>query len=185
MPQTESFDLARAEVLETLASYGARTRQEMINAARIIAFSFTSLEVLAEAKADVETPYELRMRLRVCANSLDRSCQQIETRLTKSLASDPPGQPEEVAELPDDMPQSVFEAALQKAQAKIETDPNRLAAAHPANLPQAAFASQHHPAKQPWVAATTQNEQPLSKAGRWENLLMRPVHTAATRSGTP
>ncbi|HEX4366369.1 MAG TPA: hypothetical protein VH023_06045, partial [Rhodopila sp.] len=46
LPLTSDFDLARQEVLETLDSYGARTRSEMINAMRIIALSFTSMELM-------------------------------------------------------------------------------------------------------------------------------------------
>jgi hypothetical protein len=144
MPLTENFDLARAEVLETLASYGARTRSEMINAARIIAFSFSALEVLAEAKACEMSP-ELTMRYRGCANALNRSCQQIETRLATSLASDLPEPPK--AEPADDIPDAEVEAAIQYAKAQIQTYRNRLSAVPPATLPQAAFASQQHPAR--------------------------------------
>jgi hypothetical protein len=145
LPLTEDFNLARAEILETLASYRACTRSEMINATRIIAFSFASLEVLAEAKAG-EMPYELRMRLRGCASALDRSCQQIETRLTKSLACDLPAPPQTDTEPANDMPDAEVEAALQHARARIGTYRNR-AAVPPATLPRAAFASRQHAAR--------------------------------------
>jgi hypothetical protein len=148
MPLTENFDLARAEVLETLASYGARTRSEAINAARIIAFSFSALELLAEAKGG-EMSHELRMRYRMCANALDRSSQQIEARLTKSLACDLPAPAEAEADPVNDMPDAEVEAALQHARAQIETYRNRLSGAHPATLPQAIFAAQQTPATPP------------------------------------
>src|ERR1700734_809633 len=41
---------ARSEILDTLASYETRTRAEMLQAAHIIAFGMTTLDVLAEAK---------------------------------------------------------------------------------------------------------------------------------------
>jgi hypothetical protein len=118
----------------------------MINAARIIAFSFASLEILAECKAG-EMPYELRMRLRCCANALNRSSQQIETRLTKSLACDLPAPPGPETEPANDMPDAEVEAALQYARDQIENYRSRLPAAPPATLQQAAFASQQHPVR--------------------------------------
>ncbi|MDB5400525.1 MAG: hypothetical protein JWQ55_2543, partial [Rhodopila sp.] len=48
---TADLTLARLEVLETLASYGARTRSELLNAVQVIAFSFSTLDTLHEAKA--------------------------------------------------------------------------------------------------------------------------------------
>jgi hypothetical protein len=148
LPLTEDFDLACAEILETLASYGARTRSEMINATRIIALSFSSLELLAAAKVG-EMPPELRMRHRSCANALNRSCQQIETRLAKSLACDVPVPPDAETDPTNDMSDAEVEAALQYAKAHIETYRNRASGAQPTTLPQAVFGSRKHPAPPP------------------------------------
>jgi hypothetical protein len=148
---TKDFDLARAEVLETLASYGARTRSEMINATRIIAFGFSSLELLAEAKS-AELPVALSLRYRSCANALNRSCQQIEKALAKSLACDALDPVKPTPESVDDMPDAEVEAALQRAKARIDSYHNRLSGPHPATSPQtvfspAKFAAQQNAAK--------------------------------------
>lgn len=61
---------AEAEVLETLAAYGARTRAELVRAVQTIAFSFSALEVLAEAKMGApKMPATLRLRYLGCAIS--------------------------------------------------------------------------------------------------------------------
>jgi hypothetical protein len=67
---TPDLEAARAEVLETLASYGARTRSEMLNAIQIIAFGLSALETLGEAKTDEMSP-SMRLRFRGCANNLN------------------------------------------------------------------------------------------------------------------
>jgi hypothetical protein len=129
---TEDFDLAKAEALETLTSYGARTRSELITAARIIAFSFSALDVLADAKI-VEMSDSLRLRYRNCAGSLNRASQQSERILTKSLACDVPGATK--AEPVNDVPDAEVEQHLQQAQVKIDTTRSRLTnlAPQPAN----------------------------------------------------
>ncbi|MGD0104371.1 MAG: hypothetical protein ABSC06_10070 [Rhodopila sp.] len=144
MPLTDDFELARAEVLETLASYGARTRSEMINAARIIAFSFSALEVLAEAESE-DLPPGLRLRYCTSANALNRSCQHTEKTLARALACDVPVTIEPTADPIDDMPPAQIDAALAQAKARIDTYRNRLSGARPATSPQAISASQHAP----------------------------------------
>jgi hypothetical protein len=125
---TEDFDLAQAEALETLASYGARTRSEMITAARIIAFSFSALDMLADAKV-VEMSGALRLRHRNCASSLNRASQQSEKLLIKSLACDAPGAT--TAAPIKDIPNAEVELRLQHAQAQIDTTRNRLTSPAP------------------------------------------------------
>jgi hypothetical protein len=120
---TSDYDIASAEVLETLASYGARTRSELINAARIIAFSFSALDMLAEVKATEMSP-SMSLRFRGCANNLNRACQQNEASLAKKLACDTPESP--TAEPIDDMQEAEFEAALQHAKIQIEAYRNGL-----------------------------------------------------------
>src|ERR1700683_2044692 len=62
-----TFEEAHAEILETLASYGPRTRQEFLHAAQMIAFGLSTLDALAEAKASEMSP-SMRLRYRGCAN---------------------------------------------------------------------------------------------------------------------
>jgi hypothetical protein len=130
---TEDFDLAQAEALETLASYGARTRSEMITAARIIAFSFSALDMLADAKV-VEMSVALRLRHRNCASSLNRASQQSEKLLTKSLACDVPGTTR--TEPVNDTPNAEVEQHLQHAQTRIDTTRNRLTSPAPQHTTQ-------------------------------------------------
>jgi hypothetical protein len=83
------LDSARAEILETLASYGAQTRAQLLNAAQIIAFGLAALDMLHEAKTTDMSP-SMRLRFRGCANNLNRSSKQNEQTLTKRLACDDP-----------------------------------------------------------------------------------------------
>jgi hypothetical protein len=125
--------LARADILETLASYGARTRAEMLAAVQIIALGFAALDTLAEAKTMAQdlSP-SLRIRYRGCANSLNRSAQLQEKILAKRLASDPPEASHPTAEPINDVPDAKVEETLQQARARIEDSFNRLATPHPA-----------------------------------------------------
>ncbi len=97
-------ETARVEILETLASYGGRTWSELINAARIIAFSFAALDTLSEAEAP-DMSAAMRLRHRGCANNLNRSCQQNEQILAKRLSLDPPAATEPTAEPLNDVPE--------------------------------------------------------------------------------
>ena len=117
-------EAARTEILETLASYGARTRAELLHAARIIAFSMTTLDVLHEAKT-TEMSQSMRLRYCGCANNLDRSSRQNQQALDQRLAAAPPPATDQAAEPTDDMPQAEFEAALQHAHAEIATHRTR------------------------------------------------------------
>src|SRR4051794_33112876 len=67
---TEDYAVARADVEETIASYGARTRAELLNAVQIIANSFAALEMLAQAKLQGQllSP-TMHLRYRSCANT--------------------------------------------------------------------------------------------------------------------
>ena len=127
---------ARAQCFETLASYGARTRAEAINAVQIIAFSLTTLDTLAEAKEN-EMSLSMRLRYRGCANNLNRSAQQNEATLAKRQAADPP-QPAEPAKEPvADLSNEETQQALQHVHAQIAAHRSRLATTRPANEPDA------------------------------------------------
>jgi hypothetical protein len=119
-PQT-----ARTEIIETIASYGARTRAEMVNAARIIAMSFTSLELLAEATSN-ELTFPARLRACSLGNSLSRSCQQDERALAKRLRCDGPPAPAKAAEPAKDLTDAEVTASLQQTTAQIQSYRNRL-----------------------------------------------------------
>jgi hypothetical protein len=138
------LDSARAEILETLASYGARNRAELLNASQIIAYGLSGLDVLHEAKS-TEMSASLRLRYRGCANTLNRSGQKNEQALNRRLAQDVPGTPEPAVEPANDLLDSVVEEAIQGAQAQIDIYRKQLAAmlrptpshAHPNPPPQA------------------------------------------------
>lgn len=85
-------ETAQQEILETLASYGARTRAELLSAAQIVAYSMSALEALNEAKGDDLSP-AMRLRLRGCANGMNRASQQNETTLAKRIASETQADP--------------------------------------------------------------------------------------------
>ena len=118
LPLTSDFELARTEALETLESYGARTRSEMINAMRIIALSFTSMDLLAVSKG-TEMPPDMRLHYVRQANSLARTCQQNENALAKRLAVDPAPPVEQAADPIDDVPDIDVEALIEQTHAQI------------------------------------------------------------------
>jgi hypothetical protein len=133
---------ARNEIIDTLASYGTRTRAEFLQAAQIIALSMTTLDVLHEAKT-VEMSMSMRIRFRGCANGLNRSTVQMQKSLDKNLACDGPMAPEPAKDLPD----AEVQGAVEHARAAIETNRDRLPAtgARPATL------EEHN--KQVWASA--------------------------------
>jgi hypothetical protein len=83
---------ARSEIIDTLAAYETRTRAEMLQAAHIIAFGMTTIDVLAEAKT-AEMSQSMRLRYRSCANSLNRSTLQTEKALDQRLGDEPSSRP--------------------------------------------------------------------------------------------
>ena len=128
---TVDIDAARAEILETLESYGTRTRSEMLNAAQIIAFGMSALATLAEAQAPDLSP-SLRLRFRGCANGLNRSGQQNERTLDRRLACDVPEMIALMAEPIDDISDEDSRDILIQVRAQIDSYRNRLSGARPA-----------------------------------------------------
>src|SRR5271165_6949752 len=122
---------ARSEILDTLTAYETRTRAEMLQAAHIISFGLTTLDVLAEAKT-AEMSQSMRLRYRSCANSLNRSTLQTEKALDQRLGDEIPAAPAEMQEPVDDMREAEIMAAIQQHQANINTQRPR---AHPATSP--------------------------------------------------
>jgi hypothetical protein len=102
---------ARSEILESLASYGARTASEMLNAAQIIAFGLTALDTLGQANTPGMSA-ALCLRYRGCANSLSRSCQSNEKALASKLTAEAPDAPQ-----PTDAPEPTPEASEAETEA--------------------------------------------------------------------
>jgi hypothetical protein len=150
LPLTPDLDRARAEIRDTITAYGARTRAEMLNVVQIIAFSFSALDLLAEAKAlEQEIPAPQRLRYRSCANGLSRCSQQNERTLARRLACDQPGASQPAAEPADDVPNAEAAAILQQARTAISLCRNRLSGARPATGPYAMPASQKNQTRRP------------------------------------
>ena len=145
---TADEEKAKAEILETLASYGARTRAELVKAVQIIAFSFSALEVLAEAKAARQMPPPLRLRYFGCANALNRHGENSEKMLEKRLKCDFPApvaaSAKAAAEPLNDLPEADAGVAMQQAQNVIAAYRDRLAAARAAAEPRTPFAPGPH-----------------------------------------
>jgi hypothetical protein len=154
---------ARSEILDTLAAYETRTRAEMLQAAHIIAFGLTTLDVLAEAKT-AEMSQSMRLRYRNCANSLNRSILQTEKALDQRLGDEIPAAPAEMAEPIDDMREAEIMAAIQQAKANINSQRPR---ANPAAAPHPASNDPRDPAWDPqlWASAMIDSlQQPAPPA---------------------
>ena len=119
---TPDLQAARAEALETLVSYGGRTRAELMNAVQVIILGFSTLETLGEAKTTDMSP-SMRLRFRGCANNLNRNGQKTEQTLLKRLACDVPSPTQVTAEPINDIAEPEAEAALQQTQAENRHHP--------------------------------------------------------------
>ena len=92
LPVAPSPAEARADILETLATYGVHTRSAMLSAAQAIAFGFATLETLQEAKDPDLTP-AMRLKYRSCANTLTRSAEKADRFLDYKRIDDAQGAP--------------------------------------------------------------------------------------------
>ncbi len=149
---TPDLAAARAEAMETLASYGARTRAELLCAAQVIVFGFATLEALHETKTTDMSPL-MRLRFRGCANNLNRSCQKTEQTLIKRLDCDEPAATDAEIDPVNDVSEPQVEEALQQTQAKIDTYRNRISGNRPAHSPQPPAQSSKHDNKRLWGEA--------------------------------
>lgn len=125
----EDMPFIRADILDTIASYGARTRAEMLNAARIIATSFSALELLADAK-DAAMSDSMRLRYRGCANRLNGYAQKDEAALAKRLRQEQPARPDPRAEPADGLTPEELEVETARAYASLAELNARLAGIH-------------------------------------------------------
>ena len=127
---TPDAQTARQEVLATIAAYGARTRAELMIAAKIIAFNLSAMDVLCEAKVDADLSPLLRLRLRGCARNLDQAANANEKALDRRLRCDQLTQDEAPLDLTLTVTEEETEAFVQSFQPETETAPgtaNRLA----------------------------------------------------------
>jgi hypothetical protein len=90
-------DVARGAARDLLESYDARTGKELRLAALAIAFGFGALDALSKANDATLTLAQV-LRLRGCANALNRSAQQNERQLEKRHKEPPQ------ADAPEDEP---------------------------------------------------------------------------------
>jgi hypothetical protein len=146
------LEAARGEILETLASYGARTRAELLNAAQVIVHSLASLDMLHEAKT-TEMSHSMRLRFHGCANTLSRSSQKHEQMLAKRLACTGPETGGPTANPIEDIDERAVDEAIRDAQAKITSYHNRLSGARPATAAQPQRLSEQERSKRIWGGA--------------------------------
>ena len=130
-------DTARGDILETLNAYGARTRAEMLSAARIIAFSMATLDTLAESNAADLSP-TMKLRHRSCANGLNRATIQTEKALDQSLAREIPLQADAGSEPINDASDAETQATIDHAKAAIQAHRDRVARPRPAAIQETA-----------------------------------------------
>jgi hypothetical protein len=143
------FDSARDEILETLASYGPRTRAEMLCAAQVVAYSMSGLGVLEEAAAPNISP-SMRLRFSGCANGLSRSAQQSQAALDKRLKSEATSRQlaEEDIQIDEAFEAQVIEQVRQ-TQLLVEAAQERLARTNP-EAARRAIPTQHDLDSPPW-----------------------------------
>ncbi|WP_428489542.1 hypothetical protein [Rhodopila sp.] len=133
------FAATRDEILETLTSYAPRNRAELFATAKLIACTMTALSAMAEAEGADLTP-SMRLRVRACANTVNRHANQAQQALDKHQARDIPGRPvpipaqdievEEDPAVADAKDAEVIER-LRQVKAMIETTRQRLAETDP------------------------------------------------------
>jgi hypothetical protein len=80
---------ARQGAARLLQSYAAATDQQLLLAAEIIAFSFTTLDNLGQSVADPDMAISTRLRLRSNANALSRAACRNRLALERAQASGP------------------------------------------------------------------------------------------------
>ncbi|WP_428491036.1 hypothetical protein [Rhodopila sp.] len=136
------FAATRDEILETLTSYAPRNRAELFATAKLIACTMTALSAMAEAEGADLTP-SMRLRVRACANTVNRHANQAQQALDKHQARDIPARPISASPIPaqdieveedpavaDAKDAEVIER-LRQVKTMIETTRQRLAETNP------------------------------------------------------
>ena len=163
LTMTPDRALAHSDIVETLQSCGARTRFELILAAKAMACDLSALDILAESKI-MDMSASMRLRYAACAGGLGRLGRQTQQMLDRRLAAQPdaaipaaspspvassadPALPTEPASLEpglteltpaeplNDIADARAEETLQTMQADIQAYRNRLASAQPPAKP--------------------------------------------------
>ena len=146
----------RAEIIETLASYGPRNRAELIAATQLIACTMSALSVMAEAEAADMSP-SMRLRFRGCANNLNRHGEQAQKTLEKRLACDLPVARDPAAEAAADAAADAADAVvieqLRQTKLMIEAGRQRLSETNPAVARRLLPTQQDGPDQPPWGSA--------------------------------
>jgi hypothetical protein len=148
LPVAPDLAAARTEILETLASYGARTRAEFLLVAQIIAFSCSALEALGQAKTP-DIPAAVQLRYRSGAATLNRASQQTQKSLTARLACDTPDATPQTDPM-NDITDAQLDEILRQTDARIELATKKLALtpnphSKPSAMFDALFRAQHQP----------------------------------------
>ena len=159
LTMTPDRALAHSDIVETLQSCGARTRFELILAAKAMACDLSALDILAKSKI-MDMSASMRLRYAACAGGLGRLGRQTQQMLDRRLAAQPdaaipaaspspvassadPALPTEPASLEpglteltpaeplNDIADARAEETLQTMQADIQAYRNRLASAQP------------------------------------------------------
>ncbi|HQT79523.1 MAG: hypothetical protein B7Z80_07645 [Rhodospirillales bacterium 20-64-7] len=123
-----------ADIVETLQSYGGRTRVEILHAALALAFGMAALDTLAQSVEGDLSP-TLRLRYRVCANAMNRAAHGNMTALNRRLACDVPSATAPTVHPADDLTDAQVDAMIQQAKATFDACKNRLANPPPAAAP--------------------------------------------------
>jgi hypothetical protein len=81
--------MARSAALQLLDSYGATSAEDLVLAAQVIAFSFSTLDALQQAVADPEMSANTRLRHRGNANALHRAGEKCRKALAQTRSDAP------------------------------------------------------------------------------------------------
>jgi hypothetical protein len=113
---------ARQAALRLLDSHGAATDRDLLLAAEIIAFSFTTLDNLSRSMADADISVSTLLRLRSNANALSRSAQRNRKTLEQVRKIDlQPDQPPAPPTPPPSAIRKVRDAIVEAAPTLAET----------------------------------------------------------------
>ncbi|HEX2943133.1 MAG TPA: hypothetical protein VHO91_18930 [Rhodopila sp.] len=144
LPHFSLLDRDQAQVpgdlVETLKSYGARTRAEILHAALALGFGMAALDTLAQSIAMDLSP-ALRLRYRACASALNRAAQGNIAALNRRLACDAPAAASAATRSAaaysaatldsghpaDDLTDDQVDTMIQQAKAAFDACKNRLA----------------------------------------------------------
>ncbi len=93
---------ARLAAIETLAAYQARTQADLLKIAQVIGFGLTALDCLRLSVAP-DLPLAMALRLRGCANALNRSAQQNTRAMAQQRAASTPAKHHQAAPADPDL----------------------------------------------------------------------------------